>query len=179
MARPKVVSRSALSGQACASAQLRHVWNATEILYFWHVLCRDRGASASQGGRGSISHPPAVRARPFTCTRLKRLRRFSHQPVLGMLMTVATLQTISATNGGSQMATNGNADLVPISEVGDRLGISLRAAYRASARGDVPSFRVGRRWFVPRKSFDSLLRGDRVMAGRGCPAVTANSEVAA
>ena len=64
-------------------------------------------------------------------------------------------------------------DLVTMAEVGERLGVSIRSAYRAVAQGDVPTFRIGRRWFVPREAFEALLRGDRVMPGRGRPAVEA------
>ncbi len=53
------------------------------------------------------------------------------------------------------------SEFVSMSEVGERLDKSERSAYRAVKRGEIPSFRVGRRWFVPRQSFESLMSGDR------------------
>jgi excisionase family DNA binding protein len=40
-----------------------------------------------------------------------------------------------------------------------RLKIGRNQAYEAAARGQLPAFRVGRRWLVPTAALDRLLRG--------------------
>ena len=70
-------------------------------------------------------------------------------------------------------------DFVSWEEIGARLKKSTRSSYRAAERGDIPSFRIGNRWYIPRESFEALLRGDRVMPGRGRAAVGAHSAAAA
>ncbi|QIS00941.1 helix-turn-helix domain-containing protein [Nocardia brasiliensis] len=44
-----------------------------------------------------------------------------------------------------------------VQEVADLLGMSRNNAYRAINDGEVPAKRVGRRWVVPRKTFDTWL----------------------
>jgi excisionase family DNA binding protein len=41
-----------------------------------------------------------------------------------------------------------------------RLKIGRNQAYEAAARGELPAFRIGRRWIVPLAALDRLLRGD-------------------
>ena len=36
-----------------------------------------------------------------------------------------------------------------LEQAGDLLGVSRRTAYRAAQRGQIPTIRIGRRWFVP------------------------------
>ena len=69
--------------------------------------------------------------------------------------------------------------IVQLGEVAESLGISERSARRGVERGDIPSFQVNGRSFVPRPSWESILRGDRVMPGRGRVAVEACSAAAA
>lgn len=38
---------------------------------------------------------------------------------------------------------------ISIAEAGELLGVSRRTAYRAAARGQIPTVRIGRRLFVP------------------------------
>jgi excisionase family DNA binding protein len=42
-------------------------------------------------------------------------------------------------------------------EVAGLLGISVCTAYEAIKKGDIPSMKIGRRWFVPKASFDKML----------------------
>ena len=39
------------------------------------------------------------------------------------------------------------------------LGISLSAAYKAAHRGQIPTIRLGKRIFVPRRALERLLEG--------------------
>ena len=61
---------------------------------------------------------------------------------------------------------------ISVERAGQILGISRRSAYRAAARGDLPTFKVGRRLLVPTLRLLDLL---------GVPdaAVRADSEPAA
>lgn len=56
------------------------------------------------------------------------------------------------------------------------LGIGRDAAYRAAARGDLPTLRVGRRILVPVAALERLLgiQHDTVKAGGGPPATGAS-----
>ena len=47
-----------------------------------------------------------------------------------------------------------------IEEVAKRLNIGINQAYQAVNRGELPAFRVGRRWLVPTVALDRLLRGE-------------------
>lgn len=47
-----------------------------------------------------------------------------------------------------------------VEEAADLLGISRRSAYRACARGDIPSIRIGRRLVVPASRLAKLIEGD-------------------
>lgn len=47
-----------------------------------------------------------------------------------------------------------------VEEAADLLGISRRSAYRACARGDIPSIRIGRRLVVPASRLSKLIEGD-------------------
>jgi excisionase family DNA binding protein len=48
-----------------------------------------------------------------------------------------------------------------VEEVGQILGVSRAAAYRAAQRGEIPTLRVGRRLLVPRTALLSMLTVDR------------------
>lgn len=52
------------------------------------------------------------------------------------------------------------AELPPtltVEEVGEMLGVSRRSAYRAAARGEIPTIRLGRRLLVPTPRLLALL----------------------
>lgn len=55
-----------------------------------------------------------------------------------------------------------------VEEAAGILGISARSAYRACARGELPSIRIGRRLVVPREPLELLLKGrpGRARSGR-------------
>jgi len=61
---------------------------------------------------------------------------------------------------------------ISVERAGQILGISRRSAYRAAARGDLPTFKVGRRLLVPTLRLLDLL-------GVRDAAVRADSEPAA
>lgn len=42
-------------------------------------------------------------------------------------------------------------------DAGKRLGIGRNAAYRAAARGEIPTIKVGSRLLVPKAAFDRML----------------------
>jgi len=46
---------------------------------------------------------------------------------------------------------------ISLEQAGELLGVSRRTAYRAAARGQIPSIRIGRRWFVPTARLLDLL----------------------
>ena len=46
---------------------------------------------------------------------------------------------------------------ITVDEAGDMLGISRRSAYRAAARGEIPTLRLGRRLLVPTPRLLALL----------------------
>lgn len=47
-----------------------------------------------------------------------------------------------------------------VEEAAAILGVAVSTAYAACRRGDLPAFRVGRRWVVPGAALARLLRGD-------------------
>jgi excisionase family DNA binding protein len=49
------------------------------------------------------------------------------------------------------------AKTVSVDEAAAELGISRALAYRAVARGEIPSFRIGKRILVPRARLDRLV----------------------
>ena len=57
-------------------------------------------------------------------------------------------------------------EIIPFDEIGQRLGVSPRTAYRAARRGDIPAIRLGRRVIVPRRRFERLLDGSLPPVGR-------------
>lgn len=46
---------------------------------------------------------------------------------------------------------------ISVEEAGDILGVSRRSAYRAAARGEIPTLRIGRRLLVPTRRLMQLL----------------------
>jgi len=54
-----------------------------------------------------------------------------------------------------------------IRETADVLGISVKSAYDAAARGELPSCRIGRRIVVSRTALDEWLAGQRDVAAVG------------
>lgn len=46
---------------------------------------------------------------------------------------------------------------ISIGEAGELLGVSQRTAYRAAHRDQIPTFRIGRRIFVPTRPFLEML----------------------
>ena len=52
---------------------------------------------------------------------------------------------------------DGKSETVSVTAAAQRLGISRISAYRAVARGDLPSIRIGGRILIPRAALDRLL----------------------
>ena len=50
---------------------------------------------------------------------------------------------------------------ISVEEAGELLGISRRSAYRAAARGQLPTLRIGRRLLVPTQRLLDLLGLER------------------
>ena len=50
---------------------------------------------------------------------------------------------------------------ITVEHAGDILGISRRSAYRAADRGEIPTFRIGRRLLVPTAKLLALLGIER------------------
>ena len=50
---------------------------------------------------------------------------------------------------------------ISVEQAGDLLGVSRRSAYRAAARGQIPTVRIGRRLLVPTQRLLDLLGLDR------------------
>ena len=46
-----------------------------------------------------------------------------------------------------------------IPEAAKRLNIGRNQAYDAARKGEIPAFRVGRRWIVPTAALDQMLSG--------------------
>lgn len=69
-------------------------------------------------------------------------------------------RTMPPAASAARHATARLAELPPtltIEEAGDMLGISRRSAYRAAARGELPTLRLGRRLLVPTPRLLALL----------------------
>jgi len=61
------------------------------------------------------------------------------------------------------MSARNASENVPMREVAERLGVCLRVAYQAAERREIPgAFRVGRRWVVPRVSFEAALGSSEI-----------------
>jgi excisionase family DNA binding protein len=52
------------------------------------------------------------------------------------------------------------ADVITLEEVAARLGIGRNQAYEAVQAGKIPALRFGRRWLIPRATFDRMLTGE-------------------
>ena len=52
-----------------------------------------------------------------------------------------------------------DSELVSIAEIASRLECSRSSAYRGCARGEIASFRIGGRVFVPREPFERMMAG--------------------
>ena len=50
-------------------------------------------------------------------------------------------------------------EILSVSDVQSRLGLSRNCVYEAIARNEIPSLRVGRRILIPRKAFEQMLDG--------------------
>jgi hypothetical protein len=60
--------------------------------------------------------------------------------------------TVAALLGGAVQVIRKTQDLpaaISVEAAGRLVGVSRSAAYRAAARGDIPTFRLGRRLYVP------------------------------
>jgi len=55
-----------------------------------------------------------------------------------------------------------NSDVVQVGEVARRMGLSVNAVYNAARVGSLPfpTFRVGKRFVIPREPFERVLRGE-------------------
>jgi len=47
-----------------------------------------------------------------------------------------------------------------VEEAGARLGLGRNSSYQAVRSGDIPSFKIGGRYFRPKKLFDRMLDGE-------------------
>ena len=54
--------------------------------------------------------------------------------------------------------TNDIGDLITIEELCEVLMIGKNAAYRLLSSGEIKSFRLGRKWKIPRASIDAYIR---------------------
>lgn len=61
---------------------------------------------------------------------------------------------------------------ISVEQAGELLGVSRRSAYRAAARGQIPTVRIGRRLLVPTQRLLELLGLDRP------PPTTSDTEAA-
>ncbi len=61
---------------------------------------------------------------------------------------------------------------ISVEQAGELLGVSRRSAYRAAARGQIPTVRIGRRLLVPTQRLLDLLGLDRP------PPTTSDTEAA-
>jgi len=57
------------------------------------------------------------------------------------------------------MSSRATAATLSVDEVATILGISRNHAFRSVQRGEIPSFRLGRRLLIPASFLDSLLAG--------------------
>jgi len=60
----------------------------------------------------------------------------------------------------SRPAPRGEAETLSVTEAAALLGIGRDLAYRAAARGEIPTVRIGRRLLIPRHQLTRMLRGD-------------------
>lgn len=77
-------------------------------------------------------------------------------------------RSASGSRGHTRHSTARLSELPPtlsVDEAGEMLGISRRSAYRAVARGEIPTLRLGRRLLVPTPRLLALLGA----AGGGAP----------
>lgn len=49
------------------------------------------------------------------------------------------------------------SEAISVEQLADRLGIGRNQAYDAVRSGLIPALRIGRRWVIPRASFERLL----------------------
>jgi excisionase family DNA binding protein len=56
------------------------------------------------------------------------------------------------------------AETTTIEQAAKRLKIGRNQAYEAAARGEIPAFRIGRRWIVPVAALDRMVRGEAAAA---------------
>lgn len=69
-------------------------------------------------------------------------------------------RSASGSRGHTRHSTARLSELPPtlsVDEAGEMLGISRRSAYRAAARGEIPTLRLGRRLLVPTPRLLALL----------------------
>jgi excisionase family DNA binding protein len=59
-----------------------------------------------------------------------------------------------------------------IEQAAQRLNIGINQAYEAARTGQLPAFKIGRRWIVPKDALDRLLSGERFLSGDKQPAAT-------
>jgi excisionase family DNA binding protein len=59
------------------------------------------------------------------------------------------------------MANKALPPTISVEQAGELLGVSRRSAYRAAARGQIPTVRIGRRLLVPTQRLLDLLGLDR------------------
>jgi excisionase family DNA binding protein len=50
-------------------------------------------------------------------------------------------------------------NLYSIREVAALLGVGLNQTYNAARKGDIPTIRLGKRFFVPKTAFETMLNG--------------------
>lgn len=60
---------------------------------------------------------------------------------------------------GTKMKNPAERETLSVDAVAARLGIGRNSAYRAVARGEIPSIRLGKLLLIPRVAFEALLRG--------------------
>jgi excisionase family DNA binding protein len=51
-----------------------------------------------------------------------------------------------------------------VEEAARLLGVAVSTAYAACHRGELPAFRIGRRWVIPGAALARLLRGEAFVA---------------
>ena len=54
----------------------------------------------------------------------------------------------------------GAGETTTIEDAARRLNIGINQAYEAARHGQLPAFRVGRRWIIPTAALDRLLSGN-------------------
>ena len=74
------------------------------------------------------------------------------------------------------LAKRAAADVMGIEDLAVRLGIGRNQAYEAVAAGKIPgAFRLGRRWLIPRVTFEKMLGGETPSATKPAPRKAAAS----